>query len=70
MKNRKASGIEAISADVLNAEGEPMVRMLHTIFNLVWKTEQTHKNWAQMLVTPIHKKSDKLNPANYRAIFL
>ena len=44
--------------------------MLHKLFNLVWNTENTPKDWARMLVTPIHKKGDKQKPENYRAISL
>ena len=44
--------------------------MLHKIFNAIWVQEKTPKDWARMLVTPIHKKGDKLNPGNYRAISL
>ena len=47
-----------------------MVAMLHKIFNTVYDTEKTPKDWARMMVTPIHKKGDKQTPANYRAISL
>ena len=47
-----------------------MVAMLHKIFNTVYDTEKTPKDWAKMMVTPIHKKGDKQTPANYRAISL
>ena len=33
MKNRKAPGIDAITSEVLRSGGEPMLRMLHKIFN-------------------------------------
>ena len=70
MKNRKAFGINSITAKVLKADGKPMTEMLHKIFNVIWVHEKTPKDWARMLVTPIHKKGDKLNPGNYRAISL
>ena len=70
MKSWKAPGIDAITAEVLKAGGEPMVDIMYKIFNMVWRLERTPKIWAQMLVTPIHKKGDKLDPANYRAIAL
>ena len=70
MKNRKAPGIDAITAEVLKAAGKPMVDMLENIFNLIWNVESTPKDWSRMVVTPIHKKGDKLNPENYRAISL
>ena len=44
--------------------------MLEKIFNLIWNVESTPKDWSRMVVTPIHKKGDKLNPENYRAISL
>ena len=70
MKNRKAPGIDNITAEVLKAGGKPMAEMLHKIFNAIWVQERTPKNWARMLITPIHKKGDKHNPGNYRAISL
>ena len=45
-----------------------MTKILHKIFNAIWVQEKTLKDWARMLVTPIHKKGDKLDPANHRAI--
>ena len=70
LKNRKAARIDSITAEVIKNAGQPMIDMLHKIFNTVWKHKQTPKDWAKMLVTPIHKKGDKLNPGNYRAISL
>ena len=50
--------------------GGTMTEMLNKIFNAIWVQERTPKDWACMLVTPIHKKDDTLNPGNYRAISL
>ena len=36
----------------------------------VWQDESSPKDWSRMLVSPVHKKGDKLNPENYRAIAL
>ena len=68
MKNRKAPGIDVITAEVLKAGGDPILTMLHKIFNTVYDTEKTPKEWAQMMVTTIHKKGEKQTLANYRAI--
>ena len=70
LKNRKAPGVDVITAEAIKTAGQPMVDMLHKIFNLVWNSGKTPKDWAKMLVTPIHKKGDKLTPGNYRAISL
>ena len=47
-----------------------MTEMLHKIFNAIWVQEKTQKEWARMLVNLIHKKGDKLDPGNFRAISL
>ena len=70
MKNRKAPGIDSITAGVLKAGGKPMTELLHKIFNAIWVHEKTTKDCARMLITPIHKKGDKLNPGNFGAISL
>ena len=70
MKYRKAPGIDAITAEVLRVAGEPMIQMLEKLFNAIWQKEQTPRDWSRMLVTPIHKKGDRKDPANYRAISL
>lgn len=70
MKIRKSPGIDNITAEMLKTGGEPMVEMLLRIFNRVWEEERVPSDWAKMLVTPIHKKGNKLDPANYRAISL
>ena len=45
-------------------------RILHKIALQVWAGEKSPRDWCKMIVTPVHKKGDKLNPANYRAIAL
>ena len=42
--------------------------MLNKIFNAIWVHEKSPKDLARMLFIPIHKKGDKLNPGNERAI--
>ena len=62
MKNRTALWVDVITAKVLKAGDDPMVAMLHKIFNTIYDTEKTPKDWAQMIVTPIHKNGDKQMP--------
>ena len=70
MKLHKAPGIDNITAEVLKAGGKPMCEMLVKIFNSAWKDKSIPKDWSKMIVTPVYKKGDKLDPANYRAISL
>ena len=70
MKNRKAPGADAISAEVLKAGGDEIIKFLVMLFNKVWREENPPLEWSKMIVTPVHKKSNKIDPSNYRAISL
>ena len=69
-KPRKTPGTDRITSEVIKAGGEEMEKMLIKIFNMVWDGENPPKEWSKMLVTLIHKKENKLEPGNYRAISL
>ena len=64
----KAPTNDVVTAEVLKACRDPMVAMLHKIFNMVYDTEKSPKDWSRMMITPIQKKIDKQTPANYRFI--
>ena len=70
MKNHKAPGADAISAEVLKADGDKMIKFLVMLFNKVWREENPPLEWSKMIVTPVHKKGNKTDPSNYRAISL
>ena len=70
MKNRKSLGIGTVTLKILKAGGEPMIDMLHKIFSKVFSSSAMPMDWSKMIVSPIHRKSDKSNPENYRAIAL
>jgi len=70
MKCRKSPGIDEITTEVIKAGGKKMIDMLHKIFNLAWRAERTPQDFSKMIVSPIHKKGDKLMRENYRAISL
>ena len=70
MKNCKAPGTDSISAEVLKAGGDEMINFLHMLFNKIWREENPPLEWSKMIVTPVHKKGNKSDPSNYRAISL
>ena len=70
MKKKKAPGFDSITMEVVNAGGDKMVQMLGKIFNKIWDSEKTPKDFSRMIVTPVHKKGDRHSPQNYRAIAL
>ena len=47
-----------------------MHQMLLKLFNILVKNGQILSDWKEKLVTFIHRKNDKLNPKNYRAMLL
>ena len=59
MKNRKALGIDSITAEVLKEDGKSMTEMPNKIFNAIWVHEQVvHKKvWGRMLVTPYIRRA-------------
>ena len=70
MKKRKAPGSDEITTEVIKSGGAKMIEMLHKIFNLIWTSEKTPADFSRMIVSPIHKKGDRLKRDNYRAISL
>ena len=70
MKNNKACGWDKIAAETLKAGGLPMRQLLLRVINLAWSQGKTPEDWSKGLITPVFKKGDKLDPANYRAITL
>ena len=47
-----------------------MVKTMVKLFNQVRESEVPPSDWSKMLVIPIHKKGDKMDPNNYRVIAL
>ena len=68
LKNSKACGWDKIAAETLKAGALPMRQLLLKVINCAWSQGKTH--WSKGLITPVFKKGDKLDPANYRAIAL
>ena len=63
MKNNKACGWDKISAEVLKTGGPSMNHMLLKVINKAWSEGEIPEDWSRGLITPVHKKGDKLNSA-------
>lgn len=70
LSNRKSPGVDGITSELIKAGGDMMVKTLTALFNKIITTETSPDDWSKMIITPIHKKGDKLNAENYRAIAL
>ena len=71
MKTGKAPGIDNVTVEELRAaiKGEGL-KVIHSLFQSVWETEEVPRDWRRSIVIPIHKKQDKLDCSNYRGITL
>ncbi|XP_068723904.1 uncharacterized protein [Montipora capricornis] len=65
---RKACGPDEIPARVLKELAPSVASWLSFIFQQSYDTGAVPSDWTKALVTAIHKKDSKSNPANYRPV--
>ena len=53
LRDGKAAGICNISAELLKAGGEAMIRGLHAVLTAVWLSRTILPDWKRGLVVPI-----------------
>ena len=71
LKGRKAVGICNISAELLKAGVEAMIRGLHAVLTAVWHSGTIPPDWKKGLVIPISKRKGNCQDSNnYRGITL
>ena len=66
----KASGPDGISPRVLRELAEEVAPILTTIYQSSISTGEIPSDWKDALVTPIFKKGEHYDPANYRPVSL
>ena len=54
----KASGGDGIPAELLQILTDDAVKVLHSICQHIWKTQQWPQNWKRSVFTPIPKKGN------------
>ena len=64
----KASGGDGISAELFRMFKEDSVKVLHSICQQIWKTQQWLQDWKRSLFTPIPKKRNVNECSNYCTI--
>ena len=70
LNTSKSCGPDGISARCLRDLSEEISGMLTFIFQQSFNSGTLPYDWSQAMVVPVHKKSNKENPANYRPISL
>ena len=66
----KASGGNEISVELFQILKDDAVRVLHSICQQVWKTQQWPQDWKKAVFIPIPKKGNAKECSNYRTIAL
>ena len=66
----KASGSNGIPVELFQIQKDDAVKVLHSIFQQVWKTQQWPQGLKKSAVIPISKKANAKECSNYRTIAL
>ena len=66
----KASGGDGIPVELFQILRDDAVKVLHSICQQIWKTQQWPQHWKRSLFIPIPMKGKAKNCLNYRIIIL
>ena len=66
----KASGGDEIPVELFQILKDDIVKVLHSICQQIWKTQQWPQDWKRSVCIPIPKKGNVKERSNYRTIAL
>ena len=66
----KASGGDGIPVELFQILKDDAVKVLHSICQQIWKTQQWPQDWRRSVFIPIPKKDNAKECSNYRTIAL
>ena len=66
----KASGGDGILVELFQILKDDAVKVLHSICQRIWRTQQWPQNWKRSVFIPIPKKGNARECANYHTIAL
>ena len=66
----KASGSDRIPVELFQILKDDAVKVLHSIRQLIWKTQQWLQDWERSVFIPIPKKGNAKECSNYHTIAL
>ena len=70
INRNKASGGDGIPAELFQILKGDAVKVLHSICQQIWKTQQWPQDWKRSVFIPIPKKSNSKECSNYCTIVL
>ena len=66
----KASGGDGIPVELIQILKDDAVKVLHSICQQIWKTQQWPQDWKRSVIIPIPKKGNAKECSNYHTIAL
>ena len=66
----KASGVDGILVELFQILKDDAVKVLHSICQQIWKTQQWPQDWKRSVFIPFPKKHDAKECSNYHTIAL
>ena len=66
----KANGGDEIPAELFQVLKDDAVKLLHSICQQIWKTQQWPQDWKRSVFIPVSKKGNAKECSNYRTIAL
>ena len=66
----KASGGDGIPVELFQILKDDVVKVLHSICQQIWKTQQWPQDWKRSVFIPIPKKGNPQECSNYRTVAL
>ena len=66
----KAGGGDGIPAELFQILKDDALKVLHSIYQQVWKTQQWLQDWKRSVFIPLPKKDNAKECSNYRTIEL
>ena len=70
ISTNKASGSDGIPVELFQILKDDAVKVVHSIYQQIWKTQQWPQNWKRSVFIPISKKGNVKECSNYRTISL
>ena len=67
---KKASGGDGIPAELFQILKDDAVKVLHSICQQIWKTQQWPQDWKRSVFIPIPKKGNAKECSNYHTVAL
>ena len=66
----KASGDDGIPVELFQILKDNAVKVMHSICQQIWKTQQWPQDWKRLVFTPISKKGNAKECVNYHTVAL